>query len=108
MTQYIDLTELFNTIKADTNIDFVKDSILNLNTELNIISYDFYLSEQWLNEQETYHSAEDLIIDVTNAIHKFFKDNNLLIDIETDLENNTITINKKIELILSGGYNHAI
>jgi hypothetical protein len=45
---------------------------------------------------------------VTNAIHKFFKDNNLLIDIETDLENNTITINKKIELILSGGYNHAI
>ena len=108
MTQYIDLTSLFNSIKHGANIDFVKDATLILHTELNIISYDFYLSEEWLNEQENHFSTEDLIIDVAGVINKFLNDDNLSVHIDTDTDNNTITINGKIELILSGGYNHAI
>lgn len=108
MTQYIDLTSLFNQIKNHTNIDFVKDALLQLNADLNLISYDFYLSEEWLNAQTNHFSTEDLIIDIEIVINKFLSENNLSVYIDTDTDHNTITINNKIELILSGGYNHAI
>lgn len=92
MTQYLDLTALFESIKFNTGLDILKDATLNIDTDMNIIMYDLYVSN-W---------SVDLLNNVRNVINNFLQENSICVMVETDTIHNTITINGKIELIIRG------